>query len=56
MKLTSTQLPDKRYYETYSEEHERNRRYNELKNKWKKPEQGFYESMNGRVYFVIYKE
>jgi hypothetical protein len=33
MKLTETQLPDKRYYETYSEEYERNRRYNELKNK-----------------------
>lgn len=32
MKLTETQLPDKRYYETYTEEHERNRRYNELKN------------------------
>lgn len=32
MKLTETQLPDKRYYETYSEEYERNRRYNELKN------------------------
>ena len=32
MKLTETQLPDKRYYETYSEEHERTRRYNELKN------------------------
>jgi len=55
MKLTETQLPDKRYYETYSEEYERNRRYNELKNQWKKPEQGFYDSINGRVYFIIYK-
>ena len=55
MKLTDTQLPDKRYYETYSEEYERNRRANELKNQWKKPEQWFYESINGRVYFVIYK-
>ena len=55
MKLTETQLPDKRYYETYSEEYERNRRYNELKNQWKKPEQWFYDSVSGRIYFVIYK-
>lgn len=32
MKLTGTQLPDKRYYETYNDEVERNKRYNELKN------------------------
>lgn len=56
MKLTATQLPDNRQYETYSEEYERNRRYNELKNQWKKPEQWQYDSVNGRVYFVIYKE
>ena len=43
MKLTETQLPDKRYYETYSEEYERNRRYNELKNQWRKPEMGGYK-------------
>lgn len=55
MKLTETQLADKRYYETFDNEAERNRRYNELKNQWKKPEQGFYDSMSGRIYFIIYK-
>ncbi len=55
MKLTETQLPDKRYYETFDKESERNVRYNELKNRGKKPEQGFYDSVSGRIYFVIYK-
>lgn len=32
MQLTSTELPDGRYYETYDNETERNRRYQELKN------------------------
>lgn len=56
MQLSKTQLPDKREYETYSEEYERNRRFNELKNQWKKPEQWKYESVNWWVYFIIYKE
>lgn len=55
MKLTSTQLPDKRNYETYNNEAEKNKRYNELKNQWRKPEQGFYDSISGRIYFIIYK-
>ena len=33
MKLTETQLADKRYYETFNNEAERNRRANELRNK-----------------------
>ena len=32
MQLTKTQLPDKRNYETYDSEAEKNRRFNELKN------------------------
>ena len=55
MQLTKTQLPDKRNYETYDSEAEKNRRFNELKNQWRKPEQGFYDSVSGRIYFIIYK-
>lgn len=51
-----TTLPDKRTYETFDSEAERNRRYNELKNKKTKVEHGSYDSMNGKVYFIIYKE
>ena len=43
MKLTETQLPDKRHYETYNNEIERNKRYQELKNMGKKPEMGGYK-------------
>lgn len=46
MQLTKTQLPDKRYYETYDTESERNIRFNELKNRGHKPEQGRYLSVN----------
>ena len=57
MKLTETQLPDKRMYETYNDERERNARYNELKKiKWPKVEMWFYDSVSGRIYFIIYKE
>lgn len=55
MQLTSTELPDKRHYETFDNEAERNRRYQELKNMWRKPEMGGYKSANWMVYFVIYK-
>ena len=55
MKLTETQLPDSRNYETFDSEYERNVRYNELKRRWHKVEQGFYDSVSGRIYFVIYK-
>lgn len=56
MKLSETILPDKRNYETYDSPSERNIRFNELKNRWKKPEMGQYESVNWWVYFIIYKE
>lgn len=46
MQLTKTQLPDKRTYETYDTESERNIRFNELKNRGHKPEQGRYQSIN----------
>ena len=55
MQLTKTQLPDKRIYETYDKESERNIRVNELKNVWRKPEVGFYDSISWRIYFLIYK-
>lgn len=55
MQLTSTELPDGRYYETYDNETERNRRHQELKNMWRKPEMWGYKSVNWMVYFVIYK-
>lgn len=55
MLLTTTQLPDKRNYESYSDELERNKRFQELKNMWKKPEMWGYKSANWMVYFVIYK-
>lgn len=56
MQLSKTTLPDKREYETFDSPAERNIRYNELKNRGKKPEMGQYESVNWWVYFVIYKE
>ena len=56
MKLTDTELPDWRKYETYNDENERNRRQRELKNTKNKVEIGFYDSVSGRVYFIIYKE
>ena len=54
--LSKTELPDGRKYETYNNEYERNSRFNQLKNQGKKPEAGKYESMNGTIYFIIYKE
>lgn len=51
-----TTLPDKRIYETFDSEGDRNRRYNELKHRWFKLETGKYESINGMIYFIIYKE
>ena len=52
-----TQLPDKRTYETFTDENERNRKRNELKNvKKDKIEIGSYDSVSGRIYFIIYKE
>lgn len=54
--LTQTQLPDKRMYETFKDKAERNQRYNQLKAQEKKPEQGEYDSVSGRIYFVIYKD
>lgn len=56
MQLTNTELPDRRRYETYDSEAERNARYNELKRRGYKVEQGFYDSVSGRIYFVIYKD
>lgn len=56
MQLTKTQLPDERVYETFDSETERNVRYNELKRiKWK-VDTGKYQSVNWRIYFLIYKE
>lgn len=55
MLLTSTELPNGNKYETYDNESERNRRYQELKNMWRKPEMGGYKSVNWMIYFVIYK-
>ena len=46
MQLSKTTLPDKREYETFDSPSERNIRYNELKNRGKKPEMGQYESVN----------
>ena len=52
-----TQLPDKRTYETFTDENERNRKRNELKNvKKDKIEIGSSDSVSGRIYFIIYKE
>ena len=51
-----TQLPDKRIYETFTDEYERNRRWSELKNKRIKVETGMYDSVSWRIYFLIYKE
>ena len=56
MQLTKTQLPDKRNYETYDSESEKNIRFNQLKAQGKKPEQGRYESVNWTIWFVIYKD
>ena len=59
MKMTYhniTQLPDKRMYETFTDEYERNKRANELKRtKWK-VELGFYDSVSWRIYYIIYKD
>lgn len=54
MRLTQTQLPNKKFYETYDSEGERNRRRNELKNQWHKPEIWQYESISGKIYYIIY--
>ena len=51
-----TQLPDKRMYETFTDEWERNRRVRELEHTKKWVETGFYDSAMGRIYFIIYKE
>lgn len=51
-----TTLPDKRTYETFTDEAERNRRHNEIKNIKGKVEIGFYDSAMGRIYFLIYKD
>ena len=51
-----TQLPDKRTYETFTDEGERNRRYHEVKNAKNKVEMGSYKSINWIIYFIIYKE
>ena len=56
MKLNETILPDKRKYETFDSPSERNIRFNELKNRGKKPEAGQYESVSWTIYFVIYKD
>lgn len=55
MKLTATQLPDKRYYETYTEEMERNIRLRQLRAERRTIEVWDYKSANWHVYFVIYK-
>ena len=51
-----TTLPDKRTYETFTDESERNIRYNQLKKTRIKIETGFYDSVSWRIYFLIYKE
>lgn len=51
-----TQLPDKRTYETFTDENERNRRYHEVKTAKNKVEIGSYDSVSGRIYFIIYNE
>lgn len=55
MQLTSTQLPDNRYYETFDNENERNMRMNVLKAQRMKIEAWEYESANWTIYYVIYK-
>ena len=55
MQLSNTQLPDKRYYESFDNEHERNVRMNLLKAQRMKVEAWQYESANWWVYYVIYK-
>lgn len=44
MQLTATQLPDKKQYESYDNEDERNVRLNQLRALRKNPEYGEYES------------
>ena len=56
MAHNKTQLPDKRTYETFTNKEERDKRYREIKNARNKVEMGSYDSMNGRIYFLIYKE
>ena len=51
-----TYLPDKRAYETFTNKEERDRKYYEIKNNKGKVEIGSYNSINGMIYFIIYKE
>lgn len=56
MMLTKTQLPDKRNYESYDSEVERNIRLNQLRAQRKNPESWQYKSQNWWVYYVAYKD
>ena len=55
MQLSNTRLADKRYYESFDNEWERNIRLNQLRAMQRHPEAWQYESANWWVYYVIYK-
>lgn len=55
MQLTNTQLPDKRYYETFDNENERDIRLNQLRALRRSPEFWEYQSANWMIYYIVYK-
>lgn len=54
--MATTELPDGRMYETYTNEAERNSRYNELKRQWvSKLEYWQYKAVHWMIYFITYR-